>query len=745
MLHVVLYLIDAALSSMLMMAFRRFALPMAKALLFFVSLALILTALAQPAFGSADHYAQNSYYWVDRVQGSPRVSTCEPGATRMTEGFALSLGDPTQKFIPMLYNTQYEFPEMTLVQMEVGAMIERDLPVRVRVLSMPEEQASGGSQSSFANVEPDMVGSVSPRSLQRWLFDFARIRFQGPQRVPLDWKDQSGVYIRPVLYRDDGGQLKPLVVPEGPDDLDSLHDEDTELYTLASKCEGQAFQLFEVLKLVESAGSASPSAASTNKIKLKSLNQYLGLNRNNLQPLLGSQMLRFHEAEVVVPESAAATAADTNSMQEINQQATAQPAAASADKMAAQSGAGTAASPSQPLVRMASFWQRGQVRPESTPLFMSQLLKTSKPLTKGTPLSRVAESISGESGTEINGKHYTYVIIDDGPWVNSRGYVLTEDIEIQLNSPLPSERPPQRPEPAPVVASSQSPQMQPASASAAQQAPATVGPRPSPQASAAQAGGPSVQASSARPQSTPAIAASTPAPELAAATPAAQQPRPQAMAAPLPTSVTVGQTVFDGLYPLRTQTLVPYTGSRRHFRAPRSTRNGRPRLHAGIDLIAEDTADARCAVAAFDGELMYKPYLFVRPDWWALWVRFDGLDRPIEAQYAEVQQIPSQFSKKGDRFQRGECLGQPIRTNNGFRMLHFEMYWGEVDSHPNPSNPPPGVMCPANDQGAMFFRKADIMEPTSVLHRWESNSFRNHKFPVDGYPPLEVPECRFEP
>jgi murein DD-endopeptidase MepM/ murein hydrolase activator NlpD len=153
-------------------------------------------------------------------------------------------------------------------------------------------------------------------------------------------------------------------------------------------------------------------------------------------------------------------------------------------------------------------------------------------------------------------------------------------------------------------------------------------------------------------------------------------------------------------FPLRNRNVPDYHVPRkahehhRYFGAPRKTKEGAYRAHAGCDLIA---AHGTPVLAVDDGEvLLYEPGFFDVTD--ALQVKHDN---GLVIRYGEVKAAPG-FAKPKTAVRRGQVIAYVEKNTKGTAMLHIEFYAGTKEGR-------------LSQPGNMFRRRSDLLNPTSYL------------------------------
>jgi hypothetical protein len=132
----------------------------------------------------------------------------------------------------------------------------------------------------------------------------------------------------------------------------------------------------------------------------------------------------------------------------------------------------------------------------------------------------------------------------------------------------------------------------------------------------------------------------------------------------------------------------------RYFGAPRKTKEGAPRAHAGCDLIA---AHGTPVLAVDDGEvLLYEPGFFDVTD--ALQVKHDN---GLVVRYGEVKAAPG-FAKPKTAVRRGQVIAYVEKNSKGTAMLHIEFYAGTKEGR-------------LSQPGNVFRRRSDLLNPTDFL------------------------------
>jgi murein DD-endopeptidase MepM/ murein hydrolase activator NlpD len=147
------------------------------------------------------------------------------------------------------------------------------------------------------------------------------------------------------------------------------------------------------------------------------------------------------------------------------------------------------------------------------------------------------------------------------------------------------------------------------------------------------------------------------------------------------------------VFPLAAYPTSDYTTGSRRFGSGRDS----GRSHAGCDLIAP-TGTAIYAVD--DGTVLQGPYAF-----------YSGTDAlevthtSFVVRYGEIQNAKV---KTGDKVKKGQLIAEV----GGLRMLHFEMYQGNVSGPLTVRSRKP------------YQRRSDLLDPTTYLQSWSLPSTR---------------------
>ncbi len=144
-----------------------------------------------------------------------------------------------------------------------------------------------------------------------------------------------------------------------------------------------------------------------------------------------------------------------------------------------------------------------------------------------------------------------------------------------------------------------------------------------------------------------------------------------------------------------------------YLTAPRSfgaNRSGGERKHAACDLY-RNRGDKILAVT--DGVVIRNLYYFYQGTY-AVEVEHAG---GFVVRYGEVS--GKRATTQGQRLRPGQTVGYMGKTSCCTPMLHFELYAGTKSGPLNSGGP--------------FRRRADLLNPTAYLRKWQANSFRDRK------------------
>lgn len=149
---------------------------------------------------------------------------------------------------------------------------------------------------------------------------------------------------------------------------------------------------------------------------------------------------------------------------------------------------------------------------------------------------------------------------------------------------------------------------------------------------------------------------------------------------------------MDFIFPLRERPELSYHEGGREYGAWRPG----PRLHAGCDLVADESTEI---LAMSDGVVIEGPYEFFS-NTFALEVQHDC---GYTVRYTEIQQQVPCGVRKGNRVSQGQVIGYIGLNEYGTSMLHLEIYSGQ-DS---------GLLTQGNRP--LFYRRSDNIDPTQIL------------------------------
>lgn len=149
----------------------------------------------------------------------------------------------------------------------------------------------------------------------------------------------------------------------------------------------------------------------------------------------------------------------------------------------------------------------------------------------------------------------------------------------------------------------------------------------------------------------------------------------------------------------------PSTSYREGMRRFRAGRSGGRRLHAACDLYR---VKGEQTVSIASGKVLRGPYYFYQGTY-ALEVQHSG---GFIARYGEILGTRVDGVSAGKSVKAGQKLGYIGKVNSGCctPMLHFELYSGTIKSNS------------LNGRNA-FQRRADLMDPTKYLQKWEKAKF----------------------
>lgn len=143
-----------------------------------------------------------------------------------------------------------------------------------------------------------------------------------------------------------------------------------------------------------------------------------------------------------------------------------------------------------------------------------------------------------------------------------------------------------------------------------------------------------------------------------------------------------------------------------YLTAPRSfgsNRSGGERKHAACDLYRNKNEKI---LAVTDGVVIRNLYYFYQSTY-ALEVEHSG---GFVVRYGEV--TGKSATTLGQHLRPGQTVGYMGKTDCCTPMLHFELYSGEKSG-------------PLSVSGNKFRRRADLLNPTQYLQKWQNNTFRD--------------------
>lgn len=143
-----------------------------------------------------------------------------------------------------------------------------------------------------------------------------------------------------------------------------------------------------------------------------------------------------------------------------------------------------------------------------------------------------------------------------------------------------------------------------------------------------------------------------------------------------------------------------WTNGGRQFGAPRKTKDGSPRKHAGCDLIFPVGTPIYAVV---DGVLVQNPYYFYSGTY-AVEIRHGNL----LLRYGEIAPGSCSYSG-GSSVKKGQIIAKVGRLQSGSSMLHLEIYTNAASS------------ASLTTRVGDFRRRSDITNPAPYLNEWKNN------------------------